>query len=224
MTGSSEPTMDVIDEFRDRLRLRYHYQEDLGNRTPTARNAGARLASGSIIAFMDTGTLAGPDFVRAHREANAGASHAVIGYRVRLPSGRRPHARAGGGARRADPTEVVARFRHHQSFWDWLATPSSTVGMGPQPAGAAVAAVLVHEHLGAPGTISGRSAASTSCSPAGPARISSSATACSGGGFRSPASATAGPSSTAPPRRRSQRRRQSAQPPSVPRQVPGSGG
>jgi glycosyltransferase involved in cell wall biosynthesis len=117
--GSSDPTRDVVDEFSSRLQLRYHFQEDRGNRASEARNAGARLARGRVLVFLDTGTLAGPDFLRAHRDANAAASHAVLGYTY----GYRPYDEPTAGLAEAvvelPPAEVVDRFAEQESFRDW---------------------------------------------------------------------------------------------------------
>lgn len=79
--GSSDATADVAKSFAPRLQLQYHFQEDLGFRAAAARNAGARLASGEVLVFLDTGTLPGPGFVAGHRDAHrSGQRRAVIGY------------------------------------------------------------------------------------------------------------------------------------------------
>jgi glycosyltransferase involved in cell wall biosynthesis len=79
--GSGDESEQVARSFSGRLRLRYCFQEDLGYRAAAARNAGARLASAPVLAFLDSGTLAGPDFVRGHLAAHsAPGDHAVLGY------------------------------------------------------------------------------------------------------------------------------------------------
>ncbi|WP_320065459.1 glycosyltransferase [Micromonospora sp. RTGN7] len=80
--GSTDETRQTVEAFRDRLRLRYHFQEDLGFRAAAARNAGARLAVGPILAFVDSGILPGPDFVAGHLAAHRepGAARVVLGY------------------------------------------------------------------------------------------------------------------------------------------------
>ncbi|MGI5152082.1 glycosyltransferase [Plantactinospora sp. CA-294935] len=80
--GSSDATAAVVKSFSDRLRLRYHFQEDHGFRVAAARNAGARLASAPILVFLDTGALVGPDYLREHLAAHGDGSarRAVIGY------------------------------------------------------------------------------------------------------------------------------------------------
>lgn len=81
--GSSDDTADVVRSFEGRLKISYHFQEDLGYRAAAARNAGARLATAPLLIFLDTGTLAGPDLVRAHLNAQSaapgGRGH-VVGY------------------------------------------------------------------------------------------------------------------------------------------------
>ncbi|MFI1197408.1 glycosyltransferase [Micromonospora sp. NPDC020750] len=80
--GSTDDTRRTVEDFTGRLRLRYHFQEDLGFRAAAARNAGARLARGEILAFVDSGILPGPDFVAGHLAAHRepGPARAVIGY------------------------------------------------------------------------------------------------------------------------------------------------
>jgi glycosyltransferase involved in cell wall biosynthesis len=92
--GSSDETAEVVRSFGQRLRMCYHFQEDLGFRAGAARNAGARLASAPVLAFLDTGSLASADFVRAHCEAHrrhvavmrGQHSHDVAYYRCRYPT------------------------------------------------------------------------------------------------------------------------------------------
>jgi GT2 family glycosyltransferase len=80
--GSSDGSAMVARSFSGRLRLRYHFQEDLGFRVAAARNAGARLAMAPVLAFLDTGTIAGPDFAAGHLAAHGDqpGGLAVIGY------------------------------------------------------------------------------------------------------------------------------------------------
>ncbi|XVS60924.1 glycosyltransferase [Actinosynnema sp. CA-299493] len=81
--GSSDRTRGVVDGFADRLAIRYHFQEDLGFRAAAARNAGARLTTAPVLAFVDAGVLPGPDFLAAHlavHDADPDAPTAVIGY------------------------------------------------------------------------------------------------------------------------------------------------
>jgi GT2 family glycosyltransferase len=121
--GSTDTTPAVVRSFETALRLRYHFQEDLGFRAAATRNAGAWLASAPVLVFMDTGTLAGPDFVRTHLAAHqaahaSGPRRAVIGETY----GYRPHDPAPGLAEaivRCAPEEVLRRYRDVPSFQDW---------------------------------------------------------------------------------------------------------
>jgi glycosyltransferase involved in cell wall biosynthesis len=87
--GSADDSEQVAAEFRDRLAVRYCYQEDEGYRVARARNAGAAIARAPILVFLDSGTLAGPDLLaghsRCHAEHHADPASptcgpAVIGY------------------------------------------------------------------------------------------------------------------------------------------------
>jgi glycosyltransferase involved in cell wall biosynthesis len=80
--GSSDDTRSVVESYGRVLRIRYFYQPDEGFRAGAARNAGARLAAAPVLAFLDTGLLAGPDFIQAHAAAHSGsnAPRAVAGY------------------------------------------------------------------------------------------------------------------------------------------------
>src|SRR5207244_3414024 len=116
--GSSDDTADVARSFARRLRLQYRFQEDLGFRAAQARNAGAALAAAPVLAFMDTGTLAGPDFLLAHLGAHAAGRVAVIGETY----GYRPHEPTPGLAEaiaELAPAQILRRYRGVSSFRDW---------------------------------------------------------------------------------------------------------
>jgi glycosyltransferase involved in cell wall biosynthesis len=117
--GSSDETAEVTRSFATRLPLRYIFQEDRGFRAAAARNAGARIAAAPVLAFLDCGTLAGPDFVRSHLAANSAAAggHVVLGYCF----GYRPIGEThGAGATLAelDPAGAVRRFGDDPLFRD----------------------------------------------------------------------------------------------------------
>ena len=79
--GSSDDSAEVVASFDGPLRMKYVFQEDLGYRAGAARNAGARLAAAPVLAFLDSGTLAGPGFVGGHLAAHsAPGRQAVLGY------------------------------------------------------------------------------------------------------------------------------------------------
>ncbi|MDQ7810298.1 glycosyltransferase [Amycolatopsis sp. A133] len=80
--GSSDGTRAVVASFEDELRLKYCFQEDLGNRVGTARNAGAAAAAAPVLVFLDTGPLFGTDFVAQHLALHRDPAHrrAIVGY------------------------------------------------------------------------------------------------------------------------------------------------
>ncbi|GAB7036486.1 MULTISPECIES: glycosyltransferase [Catenuloplanes] len=80
--GSADHTPAVVDAYRDRLDLSYHFQPDEGYRVSAVRNLGLSHARGDVSVFLDSGVLAHPGLVRAHvdRHARGGGERAVIGY------------------------------------------------------------------------------------------------------------------------------------------------
>jgi glycosyltransferase involved in cell wall biosynthesis len=79
--GSCDDTAEVAASFDGPLRMKYGFQEDLGHRAAAARNMGARLAAAPILAFLDSGTLAGPGFVGGHVAAHSEPGRrTVLGY------------------------------------------------------------------------------------------------------------------------------------------------
>src|SRR3984957_2349935 len=118
--GSSDGTAEMVRSFSGRLRLKYRFQEDEGFRVTVARNAGARLAEAPVLAFLDAGTLAGPDFVPGHLAAAAAGSgqRAVIGYCF----GYRLFGEMSwltDALAELEPAQVVQRYRHEPSFLDF---------------------------------------------------------------------------------------------------------
>jgi GT2 family glycosyltransferase len=81
--GSSDLTAEVVRSFESRLALRYYFQEDRGMRLAAVRNAGARMATAPVLVFLDTGAIAGPEFLGGHlglHAGNGGGPRAVAGY------------------------------------------------------------------------------------------------------------------------------------------------
>jgi glycosyltransferase involved in cell wall biosynthesis len=119
--GSSDATAAVVDAFRDRLPIRYVFQEDRGFRAALARNTGARLATGAVLVFLDTGALPGPDFLASHAAQHAcPAQHrAVLGDAYGWRPGD-PQVMAGLPEAVAElpPEEVVDRFRYCPGLQD----------------------------------------------------------------------------------------------------------
>src|SRR6185437_11468221 len=117
--GSSDGTAGLVRSFEGRLRLRYCFQEDRGFRAAAARNAGARLATAPVLAFLDSGTLAGPDFVRCHLAGHAAGSRprVVLGYCFGYQSpGEAPGLTA--AIEELEPTQLVERHGRDQPFLD----------------------------------------------------------------------------------------------------------
>jgi glycosyltransferase involved in cell wall biosynthesis len=117
--GSSDDTKAVVEEFADTLQTAYHFQPDLGFRAGTARNSGAQLASGEVLVFLDTGAMAGPQFLRSHLAAHQDPdrSQVVLGYTY----GYNPEEPMPGLAEVLDrypPEQAVERFGEDPAFRD----------------------------------------------------------------------------------------------------------
>jgi hypothetical protein len=128
--GSDDHTADIVTTYQDRLRLHYHHQPDLGRRVAHARNAGARLATAPVLAFLDCGTLAGPDFTRAHADAHTGHPTLNLGY----VHGYRPWDPTPGLAEAITtrtPKQVHQDFQDHPGFRDIRHEPLAAVDFHP---------------------------------------------------------------------------------------------
>jgi glycosyltransferase involved in cell wall biosynthesis len=78
--GSPTPLAPALESFTDRLRLRLHRQPNAG--PAVARNTGARLASGEILAFTDDDCTPARDWARQLSLAVRGRPDALVGGRV----------------------------------------------------------------------------------------------------------------------------------------------
>src|SRR5580698_593646 len=118
--GSSDRTRETAGSFSGQLRLKYHFQEDLGFRAATARNEGSRLATAPILCFIDTGALPGPDFLRSHlaEHGDGKVPAAVIGYDYGYYPFGKPLQAATDLIGTLSPAEVVARFGDAPGFID----------------------------------------------------------------------------------------------------------
>lgn len=124
--GSADDSEQVAAEFRDRLVIRYRYQEDRGYRVARARNMGAAITSAPILVFLDSGTLAGPDLLAGHlrrhieyrpRPGSLVGGPAVVGYTY----GYRPYDPTPGLAEaltRMSPQQVYERYLSDPLFRD----------------------------------------------------------------------------------------------------------
>jgi glycosyltransferase involved in cell wall biosynthesis len=118
--GSSDATYEVVESFSSRLHVAYYFQEDKGFRAAAARNGGARLASSSILLFLDTGTVASPNLLYSHIKAHSSqpATKAIIGYAY----GYRHWNPLPGLAVALDqnnPEDVVRMHVGNPAFLDW---------------------------------------------------------------------------------------------------------
>jgi len=68
--GSSDGTEECVKSFEANYRIKYCFQEDRGFRAAAARNAGARLADGDVLAFFDAGEVPSPNFAASHLSAH----------------------------------------------------------------------------------------------------------------------------------------------------------
>lgn len=80
--GSSDDTSELVDRYRDRLNIKYVFQEDRGYRPASARNKAIRVAEGALCLFIDSGILLNTDalgrHIAFHRET--GPNAAAVGY------------------------------------------------------------------------------------------------------------------------------------------------
>ena len=117
--GSDDDTRQVVDSFRDVLRLRYVFQEDLGFRAGAARNAGARVATADLLVFLDTGSMVGPRFLSDHLapHATTGERRGVIGVSYGY-NPEDPIADLDPALLEGSPEVLVARHRRDPRFQD----------------------------------------------------------------------------------------------------------
>lgn len=125
--GSADESEQVVAGFRDRLAIRYCYQEDEGYRVARARNMGAAIASAPILVFLDSGTLAGPGLLASHLRGHAehcpdpgspASGSAMVGYTW----GYRPYDPIPPGLAEAvalmSPQQVYERYHTDPLFRD----------------------------------------------------------------------------------------------------------
>jgi GT2 family glycosyltransferase len=144
--GSSDHTAAVLDEARHALTLTVRRHETAQGRSAAA-NAGAAVASGDILVFLDGDTLAAPNFVAGHAEAHQTADGRVARgetYHLRgtrfLLDPERGTARPGEEERvaRLDPRELARLLVTRQDLEDNFevvdrrAQPGVYPGAGPR--------------------------------------------------------------------------------------------
>ncbi|GAA2923505.1 PIG-L family deacetylase [Streptomyces mexicanus] len=80
--GSGDDTADLVAGYRDRLDVRYFFQEDEGYRAAKARNVGIRHARSDVCVFVDSGVILHSGALAAHLAAHreTDTPTAVVGY------------------------------------------------------------------------------------------------------------------------------------------------
>jgi glycosyltransferase involved in cell wall biosynthesis len=78
--GSSVSPAPLVSELGDRLRIQVHEQQNSG--PAVARNAGAHVATGDVLAFTDDDCRPAPDWLRSLAEALGAHPTALVGGTV----------------------------------------------------------------------------------------------------------------------------------------------
>jgi len=80
--GSTDNTLEVVEKYRERLNLKYVFQEDKGYRPASARNAGIRAAEGKVVVMVDSGVILNTNCLEAHYDLHIekGPKVVAIGY------------------------------------------------------------------------------------------------------------------------------------------------
>lgn len=78
--GSKDRTKDVVNSFKERLDLKYIFQENKG--PASARNSGIKEASGDIIAFIDDDCIASRQWLNAINKALAEKAVGIEGKTI----------------------------------------------------------------------------------------------------------------------------------------------
>lgn len=80
--GSTDDTAGVVEAYRERMPVRYFFQEDRGYRVAAARNTGINAAAGPVCVLVDSGVILHSGAVAAHLAAHRAADGpaAVVGY------------------------------------------------------------------------------------------------------------------------------------------------
>ncbi|SFU66189.1 Glycosyl transferase family 2 [Clostridium sp. DSM 8431] len=79
--GSTDDTHQVVDMYRDKLNIKYIYQEHVGFRVAAARNLGIKSSEGDICVFVDSGVLLKKDAINENIKIHSSSKeYAVIGY------------------------------------------------------------------------------------------------------------------------------------------------
>jgi glycosyltransferase involved in cell wall biosynthesis len=75
--GSTDSTALLVDNYRDRLAVRYFFQPDEGWRVARARNVGISNAEAPVCVFLDSGVVAHTGCLQAHLASHTGGAGPV---------------------------------------------------------------------------------------------------------------------------------------------------
>ena len=79
--GSTDNTRQVVDKYRDKINIKYIYQQHVGFRVAAARNLGIKSSEGAICIFVDSGVLLKKDAINENIKIHSSSKeYAVIGY------------------------------------------------------------------------------------------------------------------------------------------------
>lgn len=118
--GSSDGTAQVVDGYRDRLDVRYCFQEDEGYRAAKARNAGIEHARADVCVLVDSGVILHSGALAAHLAAHRETSvpTAVVGYVFCFNEGNEDGEEITEAIDFADPDASFAEFTAQRRWLD----------------------------------------------------------------------------------------------------------
>ncbi|GGS17223.1 PIG-L family deacetylase [Streptomyces griseoviridis] len=110
--GSADDTERVVAGYRDRLDVRYFFQEDDGYRVAAARNLGIEHARADVCVFVDSGVILHSGALAAHLAAHRESPlpTAVVGYVRCFNEGNEDGAEITAALDFADPDRSFAEF------------------------------------------------------------------------------------------------------------------
>ncbi|MET8543716.1 glycosyltransferase [Kitasatospora sp. NPDC004799] len=110
--GSTDDTADLVASYRNRLDLRYFFQEDRGYRVAAARNVGIRHARAQVCVLVDSGVVLHSGALAAHLDAHRAEAGpvAVTGYVYCFNEGNEDGELIAAAIDHADPDASIAEF------------------------------------------------------------------------------------------------------------------
>ncbi|SHJ38993.1 Glycosyltransferases, probably involved in cell wall biogenesis [Clostridium cavendishii DSM 21758] len=79
--GSTDNTVEILNDYYNKINLKYIFQENKGYRAATARNKGITMSEGEIIIFVDCGILLAKNAIsRAITNHKVNENCAILGY------------------------------------------------------------------------------------------------------------------------------------------------